>query len=294
MAMDYEGKTLQAIQDAQKGSRPAMEHCLGLIEYPLKGLVNSYGKFSDRYGSPVDQQELYNEAIVYILESFGKFKPNAHKSDEGVRKQFVGYFLTIVKPKIRRACQEATRTVSLPDWAVKFGPRIQKAIEQIAEEQGSSFSYGRLEPEDVASRCGAPLSRVRLYLKKQLGRHSASMFTNWDDVVESCVEGRISPSPAGEAETFDGHRTTSNTSEVEQVAISDETRKLISRSWKFLGEHQKQVLSLRYGLNSSPMTRQDIASQLGMTMSQVRCAEAEALDVIRETLEGGARAAAGT
>lgn len=292
MAKMYDGRMLNAIKDAQQGSREAMEHCLGLIEQPLKGLVSTYGKFSDRHGRPVDRQELYNEAIVHILESFGNFQPNELKSDEGIRSQFVSYFLTIVKPKIRRACQESTRTISLPDWAVKFGPRIQRAINEISEEQGPAFSYGRLEPEDVAKRSGAPLSRVRLYLKKQLGRHSASMFTDWDDVVASCAEG-LAITPSTDTAPVGGGHPHESESVIEQSVISEETRKLIARSWKFLGEHQKQVLSLRYGLNSSPIGRQEIATQLGMTVSQVRTAEADALNVIRETLEGGAHAAAG-
>lgn len=293
MATDYEGNLRQAILDAQQGSREAMMHCLNIIEHPLKRLVRTYGKFTDRTGNPVDQQELYNEAILKILESFGNFQPNPHKTDEGIRAQYIGYFLTVVKPKIRMACQQAIRPINIPDWAVKYAPRIQRAIEETSDALGPAFSYNKLDPEDIAMRSGAPLSRVKLYLKKQLGRRSAALFAGWDEVVSSCVEGAAVGTDAEEAHGgYQGTQMNHERSVIEEGLLSDESKKLITRSWKFLKEQQKQVLALRYGLNTDPMGRREIAEKLGMTNFQVRKAEADGLEIIRESLEGMARPAA--
>ncbi|WP_147273707.1 sigma-70 family RNA polymerase sigma factor [Vreelandella rituensis] len=271
-----------AILAAQTGDRDAMEHCIVTIQDPLEKLVRTYTNFSDRHAQPIERQDLYNDALLSIMEGIGKFRPDPALPDAMVRNQFIRYYLDHVRPVVRRSCQEASQPISMPDWAIKFAPKIKRAISKISNRTEGEFNYASLDPEEVAALSGAPLSRVKLFLAKGLGRAPTMMFQDWGSLVESSMSR---DGIALDADSPDSIGDSQDLTVIEKALLSDETKEIVAKAWRLMTPMQKQVLSMRYGFGVEPLGRMATAKTLGVTEYTVRQAEEHGLELIREVIE---------
>lgn len=266
--------------DARR-SKEAMEHCLMVLAPKLELEIRKYARFMDRHGNPVDRQEMLNEALLYVMENIGKFTPNPEASDAQVRGNFIDYFVKSTKPIIRKHCQQQLGPVSQPEWVAKYAARITRAMQEIAEEQEGNFKYGNLDPKDVARRSGAPLSRVKLFLNKGLGRLPGMLYVGYDELAEGNLE---SAALGDEMAGKEVRGTGQSEHEIDHNLLSDETKEFVALAWREMSDMQKQVLSLLYGFGGDPVGRRGVASSLGVTEHRVREAEKEGLELIRQVI----------
>lgn len=303
MSSPFDENMPTAIIRAQQGDRQAMGYCLKVLEKPLLKLVQSYARFSDRVDAPVSKQDLYNEAVLFTIEHISRFTPDAELPDQSVRNQFARYFVDRVRPLLREKCQQSIRTVDMPEWATKYAQRINKAIRELERTQGHNFTLRQPDPEKVAASCGAPLSKVKLYIKRGFHLEPSQQFmdvdadgasprggvgidfTDQDLVSGSGYQPDRSPVSDEAKATIGLDLVSGSGSQLEQASISDETKRIIAQAWKSLNSRQKQVLAMRFGFGCDPCTRRTIAESLNLSDHEVREAESTGMATIKDVID---------
>jgi len=281
MTHSYENRFADAIEDAQQGEREGMEACLHILERPFLQLVKSYGKLTDRMGERINQQELYNEAVLNTIENIYRFKPDRSLPDQSIRHQFVRYYIDHTRPRLRDLCQQAIRTVDIPEWASKYAPRINRAIRELERTKGHNFSLRDPDPEEIAAMTGAPLSKVKLFLARSLHLPASRQYEDTNE-KEGVHREDIAADP---------DKSSAGLSLLESSALTHETKQIISHAWQSLSPREKQVLAMRFGFDCEPCTRRAISQALSLTDHEVREAESIGLATIKEVIEMSSQSA---
>lgn len=275
MTHTYDDRFADAIEAAQQGKREGMEACLHTLERPLLQLVQSYGKLTDRRGERVDQQELYNEAVLNTIENIHLFRPNRALPDQSIRNQFARYYVDHARPRLRELCQRAIRTVDIPEWAAKYAPRIHRAIRELERTKGHNFSLRTPNPEELAAMTGVPLSKVKLFLARGLHLSASRQYEDTNGKEEGHREDI----------TTDTGTESVGLSILESATLTRETKNIISLAWQSLSPREKQVLAMRFGFDCDPCSRRAISQALSLSDHEVREAEAMGLATIKEVIE---------
>jgi RNA polymerase primary sigma factor len=174
--------------------------------------------------------------------------------------KFSTYATWWIRQAITRAIADYGRTIRLPVHVIESLNRLEKERKAIRSET-------RREPtaEDLADRLKMPVGKVRLLLDAQKTPYSLEMKVGEEEGTElaDLLRDKSVQSP-------------------EESVIESDLANEVERAMAPLGDREREVLRLRYGLGTDrEYTLEEIGRRLSVTRERVRQIEARALQKLR-------------
>jgi RNA polymerase primary sigma factor len=174
--------------------------------------------------------------------------------------KFSTYATWWIRQAITRAIADYGRTIRLPVHVIESLNRLEKERKALRTEN-------RRDPtaEELAERLKMPAGKVRLLLDAQKTPYSLEMKVGEDEGTElgDLLSDRSSQSP-------------------EDSVMESDLANEVERAMEPLGDREKEVLRLRYGLGTDrEYTLEEIGRRLSVTRERVRQIEARALQKLR-------------
>lgn len=254
--------------------------CIESVRPMVNGLVAIYFEQAESlgYGSIVQRNDLRQEAYAELVKALQRFTPPAGSLDDHTEcaRAWNRYANISIKGPIRDAYARSVNTVTVPNWAVKAAPRINKAITEIEVEaflrgdysqQVDKYRNRSFSAVEIAKRSSVPPSTVKSFLANGFHFHPQSKREHYDeeDVVVEVKDITNDATPV--------------------TMLRDDESKLINSVFRLLDETQQIVVAHRFGLDGEQKSLNEVAELLGVTKKQVRLLEKKALGTMREYLE---------
>lgn len=254
----------------------AMRFCLELVKPLVAGVVNLYVGYAvqKELGSRVSREDLQQSAYEALIKEMTRFRPPDGAGEIEARKAWNTYAGLIIKGPVRESYASSCGQVETPEWALKISKKINRALHEMEVEhfaKHDSFVSWKVDHVELARRSRTELSKVKRFMASGFFLLPQARFQHLDHPETGNDRAHELQSHAGAEEDS-------------QIHFTPEQKRLMDHIWRILPRRERDVLSMRYGLDGPPKMVKEIAEEIGVTRKAVSAIEKRALAQIREIL----------
>ena len=218
-------------------------------------LVVSIAKKYSHFGVPLI--DLIEEGNMGLMKAVKMYNPDQ-------RFRFSTYAAYWIRQYITRALANQAKTVRVPVYMVEAIAKWKRAVGQLTQKLGR-----RPRVKEVAKEMKTSIKKIK---------HIRSMITR-----TTSMEAPIGKDGTGQfIDLIPDESSASAVNEIAQILREERVAELLEK----MGEREKEVLSLRYGLKEGTThTLNEIAGKFGITRERVRQIENAAMRKLRTYIQ---------